>query len=106
MSGKLPRLWDERITTAKGRKMRRYGVRWNRPDASYRGVGRPVRTAYFTIWDKLHKRELPHPDGSAWQVCVFRERYVAENFLKRTTVRSYELARLNHALDRDSEDAA
>jgi hypothetical protein len=90
-SRRLPRLWDERITTAQGRKVRRYSVHRN---ALWLGC-----RDQWAIWDELKRREFPHPDGKSWQVCAFRTRDAAENYLKRTTVRSYELARLNAKLD-------
>jgi hypothetical protein len=92
---KLPRLWDEKITTGKGRKVRRYGVHsrkgFFRLGTAYAGTAIFQR---FTIWDKLKQRTLPVAPA------FFRTRAAAENWLKKTTVRWYELAMLNKALDK------
>jgi hypothetical protein len=86
---KLPRLWDETITTLHGRKVRRYSVRAHCRDMH------PTRGVWI-IWDKLKQRTLPVAPT------FFRTRAAAENWLKKTTVRWYELATLNKALDRSA----
>jgi hypothetical protein len=104
---KLPRLWDEKITTAKGRKVRRYVVRrfrggWPMAGGLYNASGNRY-TIYeqMPVCSAIHSRWLPNPARATYPKCyVFRTRAEAESWLKKTTVRSYRLAMLNATLDR------
>jgi|HubBroStandDraft_1064217.scaffolds.fasta_scaffold647214_2 hypothetical protein len=106
-SRKLPRLWDANILSAKGRKVRRYVVHRFRGYLAG-GLYNPSGNRY-TIHEKMpvcsaiYSRWLPNPARTTWPKCyIFRTRAAAENWLKKTTVRSYELAMLNKALDRSA----
>lgn len=77
---RLPRLWDEKIESAKGREVRRFGV--NKTRTFYHDM--------FYVHDKV--------TGRYYAGCEFRTRKTAENWLKKTTVRSYQLQCINETM--------
>jgi hypothetical protein len=96
---KLPRLWGEKYVTASGRKVRRYFVSRHNNMGGFGG--------YFYILDRKTNTVLWEPKagpmviyGSAGQYRTFRSKSAAENRLKRTTVRAYQIASVNAKLDR------
>lgn len=90
---KLPRLWDEKITTAKGRKVRRFSICEN-----FHKMRSKTRSKCYVVCD--HAKISPRAafNGFPQFIRGFRTRQAAENWLKRTTVRSYQLQELNAKL--------
>jgi hypothetical protein len=95
---KLPRLWDEKITTAKGRKVKRYRVRTFPDRINRRGVRTFARCYQFMVMDTKAKGVPPTMYPGIWP--TFRTRKAAENWLKKTTVRSYQLQEVERKLDK------
>jgi hypothetical protein len=97
---KLPRMWDEKYTTATGRKYRRFVARQQHPDGP--------QLAYSWQWytfDRKHKKPLqdvPIKPNQIFRegVRFFRTRRGVKHYLECTTVAAYRLREVELKLDR------